>query len=145
MGASDRLKKIIILGNRNVIQHFRCIFAGVKLDNCRHIASWLLLAVFVPMLVLSSLHVHEDGAASAVTECADCLHHSCHGHLTQMATWAHDCVLCQFLTLSFVATAAVTLLVIHRVTSSRTDARRRNVCVAHSGIVGLRAPPAFSI
>ena len=97
------------------------------------------------MLIFSSFHVHEDGAAAAVTECADCLHHSCHGHLTQMATWTHDCVLCQFLTLTFVATAAVTLLIIHKVASSRIDAQRRNVCVAHSGIVGLRAPPAFSI
>ena len=25
----------------------------------RHIASWLLLAVFVPMLLLSSVHIHE--------------------------------------------------------------------------------------
>ena len=97
------------------------------------------------MLVISSLHVHEDGAATAETECADCVHHSCHGHLTQMATWTHDCLLCQFLTLTFVATAAVPLLIIYKVFSSRIDAQRHNVCVAHSGIVGLRAPPAFSI
>lgn len=120
-------------------------FAAMKLENRRHIASWLLLAVFVPMLVISSFHIHEDGAEAAVTKCTDCQHHSCHGHLTQMATWTHDCVLCQFLTLTFVATTAVTLLIIHKVVSSRIDAQRRNVCVAHSGIVGLRAPPAFSI
>ena len=97
------------------------------------------------MLVISSLHVHEDGAVAAETECADCVHHSCHGHLTQMATWTHDCLLCQFLTLTFVATAAVTIHIINKVVSSSIDARRCNVCVAHSGIVGLRAPPAFSI
>ena len=117
----------------------------MRLDSRRHIASWLLLAVFVPMLVFSSLHVHEDGVAPALTECADCVHHSCHGHLMQMATWTHDCVLCQFLTLTFVATAAVTLFVFHKVVSSGIDAQRLNVCVAYSGIVGLRAPPAFSI
>ena len=116
----------------------------MKLDNRRHIASWLLLAVFVPMLVISSLHVHEDGAA-AETECVECVHHSCHGHLTQIATWTHDCLLCQFLTLTFVATAAVTLLITFKVFSSRIDAQRRNVCVAYNGIVGLRAPPVFSI
>lgn len=96
------------------------------------------------MLALSSLHIHEDDATS-VTECADCVHHSCHGHLTQMATWTHDCVLCQFLTLTFVATTAVTLLIINKVISSRIDAQWRNVCTAYSGILGLRAPPAFSI
>jgi hypothetical protein len=62
-----------------------------------------------------------------------------------MATWTHDCVLCQFLTITFPATAAATLLIIYKVTSSRTDAMRRHVSVAHCGIVGLRAPPAFSI
>ena len=97
------------------------------------------------MLVFSSLHVHEDSTATAETECTDCVHHSCHGHLTQMATWTHDCVLCQFLTLTFVATAAVTLYIINKVGSKMIDVRRRNVCVAYSGIVGLRAPPAFSI
>jgi len=96
------------------------------------------------MLIFSSLHVHEDSAA-AETECADCVHHSCHGHLTQMATWTHDCVLCQFLTLTFVATAAVTLFIFNKVIGSMIDARRCDVCVAYSGIVGLRAPPAFSI
>ena len=62
-----------------------------------------------------------------------------------MATWTHDCVLCQFLTLTFAATAAVAILITNKVVSSRIDAQRRNVCVAYSGIVGLRAPPAFSI
>ena len=78
-------------------------------------------------------------------DCADCVHHSCHGHLTQTESWIHDCILCQFLTLSFVATAVVTLHIIKKVISSRIDTQQRNVCVAHSGIVGLRAPPAFSI
>ena len=117
----------------------------MKLDNKRHIASWLLLAVFVPMVVLSSFHVHEDVAASTMTECADCMQHNCHGHLTQTATWMHDCVLCQFITLSFVAIGTVSLIIINKVPSVRIDALQRNVCVAHSGIVGLRAPPAFSI
>lgn len=62
-----------------------------------------------------------------------------------MATWTHDCVLCQFLTLTLMATAAVTLLIIKKVVGSRIDTQRHNVSVAHSGIVGLRAPPGFSI
>lgn len=118
---------------------------NVKLDNSRHIASWLLLAVFVPMLMLSSLHVHEDGDEAMTTECVDCVHHSCHGHLTQMATWTHDCVLCQFLTLTFIAFAAIIILVPCKMVGGSIDALCHNVCVAYSGIVGLRAPPAFSI
>ena len=120
-------------------------FAAVKLDNRRHIASWLLLAVFVPMLLLASLHVHESGVETAETECTDCVHNSCHGHLTQMVSWTHDCVLCQFLSLTFVAIGVASLVVISKVVNIRIDAQRRNVCVAYCGIVGLRAPPAFSI
>jgi hypothetical protein len=120
-------------------------FAAVNLKTKRHIASWILLAVFLPMLVFSSLHIHEGSASTAETECADCIHHSCHGHMTTMSHWAHDCVLCQFLSLTFIATAAVCLIILNNVVSVRIDARQHHVCVAYSGIVGLRAPPAFSI
>lgn len=78
----------------------------------RHIAAWLLLAVYVPMLLLSSLHVHEGGISHSEVECSDCVHHSCHGHLTQTATWVHDCVLCEFLTLTML-TAAVMAVTIY--------------------------------
>ena len=117
----------------------------MKLENRRHIASWLLLAVFVPMLVFSSLHVHDDSKAAALTECADCVHHSCHGHLIQTASWMHDCVLCQFLSLVFMAIGTISLIIINKVVSARINAQQRNVCVAFRGIIGLRAPPAFSI
>ena len=116
-----------------------------KLDNRRHFASWLSLAVFVPMLVFSSLHVHEDVSVSTTTVCADCMQHSCHGHLTQTATWMHDCVLCQFLTLIFMAIGTISLIIINKVISDEINAQQRHVCVAYRGIVGLRAPPAFSI
>ena len=75
-----------------------CTFAAVNQKTKRHIASWLLLAVFVPMVVLSSVHIHETG------ETTD-------GHLTAMATWAHDCVLCQFLTLTMLTAAVMAVMV----------------------------------
>ena len=138
--------KIVIFSQKqNRSSIISCTFAGVKLDNRRHITSWLLLAVFVPMLLLSSLHVHESGVGTAETECTDCVHNSCHGHLTQMASWTHDCVLCQFLSLTFVAFGVACLIIINKVVTLIIDAQRRNVSVAHVGIVGLRAPPAFSI
>ena len=117
----------------------------MKLDNRRLVASWLLLAVFVPMVIVASLHVHQDVAAATATECADCMQHNCHGHLTQTATWMHDCVLCQFLTLTCVAIGTVSLVIINKVVSDRTDASNAGVCMARMGIVGLRAPPAFFV
>ena len=58
----------------------------MKLANKRHMAAWMLLAVFVPILLLSSIHIHETGETTT-TECNDCVHHSCHGHLSSVASW----------------------------------------------------------
>ena len=82
------------------------------------------MAVFVPMLLMTSLHVHES-TTTVETECTGCIHNSCHGHLTQMASWTHDCVLCQFLTLSFTVVAVVSLLVAHKTVNSLTKIRKR--------------------
>ena len=77
----------------------------------RYFASWVLLAVFVPMLLLSSLHLHEEVNSQAEIECNDCSHHNCHGHLVQTASWAHECVLCQFLTIPMLTAAAIAVTV----------------------------------
>ena len=84
-------------------------FAAVKVIR-RQISACDLLAVFLPMLIFSSLHIHEIPQTTD-TECSDCVHHNCHGHLTAMATWAHDCVLCQFLTLSMLAAVLMAVTV----------------------------------
>ncbi|MDO4162851.1 MAG: hypothetical protein Q4D56_00485 [Bacteroides sp.] len=58
--------------------------------------AWVLLSVFVPMLLVVSLHHHEDHHAQEVT-CLDCVHHVPHaGHLTNAQDAFHDCVLCQW-------------------------------------------------
>lgn len=80
--------------------------------NIRHkrsCSAWILLLVFVPMLLMSSLHHH-----NAVTEhvCYECLHHIHHaGHLSGASSSIDNCVLCQFQGLPFVAASAVVLSV----------------------------------
>ena len=109
----------------------------------QHIASWLLLAVFLPMLVFSSLHVHEEHSVTTEIACADCVHHSCHGHLTQTASWAHDCVLCQFLTLTFIAGIAGAVVFISPVCRTL---HAQALCGHYSGGYGVivtRGPPAI--
>ena len=119
-------------------------FAPMKLTTKRYLFTWMLLATLLPMLLMSSLHIHELEESSGAT-CIECVHGHCGGHLTQMTTTMHQCVLCQFLTLTFVSFGVVTLIIINKVVSVRTDARHRRVCVAYSGIVGLRAPPVVSL
>ncbi len=89
----------------------------MDLTKKRHIASWVLLAVFVPMLVFSSLHIHSDRTYSEA-ECAECVAHHCHGHLIQTDASIGECVLCQFLSLTY--TAAVLAVVSFVFNVSRT-------------------------
>ena len=119
-----------------------CTFAAVKLDNRRHIASWLLLAVFVPMLIFSCIHVHEEVSVGADTECADCVHHSCHGHLTSTASWAHDCVLCQFISLTFVAAAVAAVAVVFNVLWILYAPKQYAIYSTTRGCIVTRGPPA---
>ena len=108
----------------------------------QHIASWLLLAVFLPMLVFSSLHVHEEHDVTTETACNDCVHHSCHGHLTQTASWAHDCVLCQFLTLTMLTAAVVAVIVYIHVCRKCHAQPLRGYHTASCGIIVTRGPPS---
>ena len=119
-----------------------CTFAVVKQKTRRHIASCLLLAVFMPMLLLSSVHVHET-AETIETECADCVHHSCHGHMTVTATWSHDCVLCQFLTLTLLTAAAMAVTVYVHVCKINYAQSLFGFRADSCGTIVTRGPPAF--
>ena len=132
----DRKNRILLLFHSLI-----CTFAPVKLDNRRHIASWLLLAVFVPMLILSSLHEHDTSVSAAETECVDCVHHSCHGHLTQMASWTHDCVLCQFLTLPMLVAVMLAVTVSALVCNKRYAQPLYGYRADSCGVIVTRGPP----
>ena len=122
-----------------------CNFAH-EMERKRQIASWILLAVFVPMMVLSSLHVHHVDDDSDIA-CAECVDHHCAGHITQQSGGIHQCVLCQFLTLPLaVATVVVMAFMSFAV-------KRIVICGSVSHIIYrgervhcLRAPPfCFSL
>lgn len=116
---------------------------GVKQDTKRHIASWVLLAIYLPMLVFSSVHVHEDSYTANEIECTDCVHHSCHGHLMQDAVWTHDCVLCQFLSLTMLTATLVAVTVYIQVCSNNNVWYASGNYAACSGIIVTRGPPLF--
>ena len=129
---SRKLKKLLVF--------FSLIrtFAGVKTK--RHIAAWVLLAVFVPMVVLSSLHAHTQEQV-AQEDCKECVAHHCHGHFVELTTTMHACVLCQFQTFSFVAAALFAVVLFHRFTQKFIAQRQGYVLLDVCGIPLLRAPP----
>ena len=81
------------------------------LSHKRRLSARLLLAVFVPMLLLASLHRHESPVTVQDTSCYDCVHHVHHnGHLSANPQHAYSCVLCSFLTLPYLTPPAVAVL-----------------------------------
>jgi len=111
----------------------------------RRFSAWLLLAVFVPMMVLSGLHVH-DYAPAQDAECEQCAQHIRHdGHFCVQPTGVDDCVLCQFLSLQFLfpAVAAFVLFAAAvRIPRSFSVAR---VQLGVWDAVSARAPPFFCL
>ena len=123
-----------------ILSIFLLNFAPVKVKRKRTLASWLLLAVYVPMLLLSSLHLHHWDLDEGAT-CEECVRHHCSGHLSPLSIGRHVCILCQFLTLPMLCAAIAVLIVyslpckmVHFVWLCRTS-------LAHLGGVSLRAPP----
>lgn len=114
-----------------------------KMSSKRKFASWILLSVFLPMLFLATTHVHtfEAGDGDSVA----CDHHACGGHLGRAGEPMHDCVLCQFLSLPFLAVAIATVILVNHDVSKTLLSR---ICSGFSaeicGFVGLRAPPFVS-
>ena len=113
---------------------------AVNLKTKRLFASWLLLAVFVPMVVLSSLHVHEAETVSR-DNCKECVAHHHHGHLGELTTTIHACVICQFQTFSFVSAVIFTFIVYNKVSVVSFALRQSDFSIDVCGIPTLRAPP----
>jgi len=110
----------------------------------RQLSSWLLLAVFVPMLLLSSLHIH-DYEQSAEDLCTECVHHQCGGHLGQQTLSMDNCLLCQFLTLPMALAAciiaATAFIHLDRLAYAQGTDR---ICKQALGVVVTRGPPTYS-
>lgn len=114
----------------------------MSVDLKRHIYSWVLLAVFVPMLIMSSVHVHKS-TNNLTDDCNECVHHNCHGHLVQINTSTHACVLCQFLSLTFTATVAAVVVFLSVKLFISHVCIQGKPCLCMSDTPTLRGPPEF--
>lgn len=137
--ATTKLQKKDVRRTKN--EDFFCNFAAMNVKTKRQIASWVLLAVYLPMLFVSLFHIHETSLDDGTT-CVECVQHQCHGHLTQLSDGMHQCVLCQFLTLSYVATAIGVVAFYLSPRRISYALRSQSTCLTACGIISLRAPPA---
>jgi hypothetical protein len=112
-----------------------------KLRLKRRRAAWLLLAVFLPMLLLSSLHWH--GLAEVVgDECEACVNHISHsGHLSPTSLQFHDCVVCHYASLTFTAATVIVALVFSVKLFTITPRQCSFTLRSAAGLILGRAPP----
>ena len=107
----------------------------------RQISSWVLLAVFLPMVLLSSLHVHPEAHLEG-DDCKECVHHVPHaGHFGSQTLCSFDCVLCQFLALPFLMAPVIVFKVNRFVHIAPRCVVRQDVAEGMGGFVFGRAPP----
>ena len=117
------------------------------MNGISHRRKWMsriLLAVFVPMLMLSALHVHTVGT-NIDDGCSECMHHVRHSHLSTADFCIGQCVLCQFQTLPFIA-AILTAICIPMMVRHHLGHAIVHLCpVRLTGQISLRAPPSVDM
>lgn len=107
----------------------------------KHIA-WLLLWIYTAMVMVVSVHRHQEAAAEAANVCQECVHHIKHaGHLTAQLPTSDVCVLCQLqatpcLTPTTLLWTALTLAAVRVLCFVRTGYYQQS-----QGVISLRAPP----
>ncbi|MBR1667415.1 MAG: hypothetical protein IJ693_03935 [Bacteroidaceae bacterium] len=115
----------------------------MKETTKRHISSWVLLAVFLPMLVLSSIHVH-PADHSVAHSCKECVHHLPHsGHISSQTTCLFDCVLCQFISLPFLVASAIIFIAKVFVYTASHNTENQSIVSRQRSNFCLRGPPAL--
>ena len=112
------------------------IFAARKMNHfLRHIASIILLATYLPMVMLSSIHVHHD----TIDVHDDCL--QCVGHIEEAHHHDHDCLYCHFLSQSYLGENTEPSAVVLPATERITTPTPAMVAQLRLGVARLRAPP----
>lgn len=101
----------------------------------RHIASFLLLASYLPMVMLSSLHVHHE-TIDAHDDCQQCV-----GHIEEVHHHDHDCLFCNFLVQNYLVQDEGKTAVLFPSAERISVPTVAVVKQLHHGVAQLRAPP----
>ncbi len=101
----------------------------------RHIVPFVLLASYLPMVVMSSLHVHHD----TIDVQDECLH--CTGHFEKAHHHDHDCLFCDFLGASYYVSSEGEAAANLHVTECITLPTQALAKQFRHGVAQLRAPP----
>ena len=104
--------------------------------------AWIILSVYVPMVLLASLHVHSFNEYSKAIDCDQChtaVHHS--GHITAGTHHIDECLSCRFLSTQIDVPRTVTTLVVKQVTAHLEYFLASEPVIRAVAHPSLRAPP----
>ncbi|MBP6527921.1 MAG: hypothetical protein ACMV1B_02550 [Prevotella sp.] len=105
--------------------------------------AWMLLAVFVPMLMMSTFHRHEEVRSAGIT-CYDCQHHIHHaGHIANGWTSIDKCVLCHFHSLPYILGTEICLALFTVLIYQLLAFLKPMHATTFRGITTTRGPPSF--
>lgn len=114
----------------------------MKNELKRQLSAWLLLSVFIPMTVVTALHVHPSVCVDELMSCDACVHHLPHGgHLTADANHLHDCIICQVMTIGFLPAVSFTLSFFVSQICVPYENQNSLVVLRSGNTTGSRAPP----
>lgn len=105
----------------------------------RKLCAWTLLAVFVPMLLLTSVHRHEVSVSQMCTECVQHIPHA--GHWSQAVSGVDNCLLCQLHALSYLPVGLASLGCRVHYCPLRRSFQQAPVPSYIGLVCGQRAPP----
>ena len=106
--------------------------------------AWIILLVYVPMVLLASLHVHTLNEFSKAVDCDQChtaVHHS--GHITTSNHHIDECLSCRFLSTQIDVPRTIASFVLKPVAAHLEFFLACEPVVRVVAEPSLRAPPFF--
>ena len=106
--------------------------------------AWILLLVYVPIVLLASLHVHSLNEFSRAVDCDQChtaVHHS--GHITASNHHFDECLSCRFLSTQIDVPRTVASFVLRPLTTHLEFFLACEPVVRVVAHPSLRAPPCI--
>lgn len=111
------------------------------MKNLRHIAPYVLIAAYLPLLAALTFHTHSEPHSTA-TECAECAHHIHHrAHLNETVAMAHSCIYCQLTSSSYYNSEPATLPSVDEVAVTVADPVVSAIVMPQCRVENRRAPP----
>lgn len=112
----------------------------MRLDTIRLWTGRLLLVVYLTILSASVFHMHGHGGEVV---CQDCISHVWHdGHITKGDVSLGECVLCSFLSTSYLAAEVIALATVAIVLRRYFVEQTQGVVCRTKFAIRLRGPPA---